>query len=186
MLDVKEVENEINGDCGECETTHSEGITLGSVLEGAVESDSFDDTMLHIEQVEELLNDVVEELDHRAANHDLSKLGPDEKPLFDEFTPLLQKVEYGSEEYKKHLAKMKPAVQHHYKANRHHPEHHMNGVRGMSLVDLIEMLADWKAATLRHDTGDMMKSLEINRKRFEYGPELHQILLNTVKDMDWK
>jgi hypothetical protein len=31
---------------------------------------------------------------------------------------------------------------------------------------LIEMLADWKAATERHHDGDLAKSLEIHRERF--------------------
>jgi hypothetical protein len=52
----------------------------------------------------------------------------------------------------------------------------------MTLIDLCEMIADWKAATLRHANGDIAKSLEINQKRFKYTDELKQILLNTVKE----
>jgi hypothetical protein len=47
---------------------------------------------------------------------------------------------------------MKPAIQHHYKANSHHPEFYDNGVEGMSLFDVLEMLLDWKAATERRRT----------------------------------
>lgn len=53
-------------------------------------------------------------------------------------------------------------------------------VRGMSLFDLIEMICDWKAATMRHADGDIRKSLEINQKRFGYSDELKAILLNTL------
>jgi Family of unknown function (DUF5662) len=56
---------------------------------------------------------------------------------------------------------MKPALGHHYAANRHYLEHFANGVNDVTLVDLVEMLADWKAATERSDTGDLRKSLEI-------------------------
>ena len=42
----------------------------------------------------------------------------------------------------------------------------LSGVNDMTLVDLVEMLADWKAATERHDDGDLAKSLEIQRERF--------------------
>ena len=51
----------------------------------------------------------------------------------------------------------------------------------MNLVDLIEMICDWTAATLRHDTGDIVKSIEINQKRFNYSDELKEIFLNTVE-----
>ena len=50
----------------------------------------------------------------------------------------------------------------------------------MNLVDIIEMICDWKAATMRHADGDIKRSIEINKKRFGYGDELEAILLNTV------
>ena len=51
----------------------------------------------------------------------------------------------------------------------------------MNIVDICEMIADWKAASLRHADGDIMKSIEINQKRFGYSDELKSILINTVK-----
>lgn len=51
----------------------------------------------------------------------------------------------------------------------------------MNLVDIIEMLCDWKAATLRHADGDIYKSIEINQKRFGYSDELKSIFINTIK-----
>lgn len=80
---------------------------------------------------------------------------------------------------------MKPALDHHYAHNRHHPEHFPDGIRGMSLLDLVEMLADWKAATERHADGDLARSIEINQARFGYGDELKVVLRNTAKDMGW-
>ena len=87
---------------------------------------------------------------------------------------------------------MKPAIEHHNRVNRHHPEYFMledrytlnlvSALGCMNLIDLIEMLCDWKAATLRHGDGDIYKSLEINAKRFGYSGELKSILKNTV---DW-
>lgn len=55
------------------------------------------------------------------------------------------------------------------------------GIHGMNLIDMIEMLMDWAAATKRHDDGDILKSIEINQKRFGYTNELKQIFINTVK-----
>ena len=76
---------------------------------------------------------------------------------------------------------MKPALEHHYKENRHHPEHFENGIKGMTLIDLVEMISDWKAASERHNNGDIIKSIEINQKRFGYSDDIKQILLNTVQ-----
>lgn len=55
----------------------------------------------------------------------------------------------------------------------------------MDLLDIVEMLCDWKAATERHNDGDIMKSLEINKNRFNIDDQLFAILENTVKRMEW-
>lgn len=145
--------------------------------------DSRPDTQAHIEQVRELLDAVEANIHRRGDVHDASKLQSPEREYFDEWTPKLRDSVYGSDEYKQFLAAMKPGLDHHYANNSHHPEHWPNGVRDMSLLDIIEMLCDWKAATLRHATGDILKSIEINQKRFGYSDELKQILLNTVKEL---
>ena len=54
----------------------------------------------------------------------------------------------------------------------------------MNLIDLIEMLCDWKSASLRHNDGDVLKSIKINQKRFGYSDELKTILLNTIDYLD--
>ncbi len=72
---------------------------------------------------------------------------------------------------------MGKGLEHHYGNNSHHPEFYENGIKGMNLIDLVEMLCDWKAATLRHINGDLLKSIEQNQKRFNYSDELKQILL---------
>lgn len=53
----------------------------------------------------------------------------------------------------------------------------------MTLIDLIEMIADWAAATKRHDDGDIFRSIEVNQKRFKYGEELKSILTNTARKL---
>jgi hypothetical protein len=147
--------------------------------------DSAQDTTLHILRVHELLHDALENLAHRAAVHDETKLLDPEKPLFDEWTPKLKTLEYGSQEYKDALAALKPALDHHYAQYDHHPEHTPDGVAGMSLMALIEMLIDWKAAGERHATGDIWKSLEINRQRFGLSDQLYAILCNTARELGW-
>lgn len=59
-----------------------------------------------------------------------------------------------------------------------------SGVYGMNLIDLVEMLADWKAASLRHADGYIMTSLEINKARFGISDQLARILENTVRMME--
>jgi hypothetical protein len=79
------------------------------------------------------------------------------------------------------MKEMKVAIDHHNKHNRHHPEYFENGIKDMNLIDLIELICDWKSATLRHDDGDIIRSISMNKERFGYSDELEQILLNTVK-----
>jgi hypothetical protein len=142
--------------------------------------DSRPATLAHITQVQDIMWEVIHDLIRRASVHDQSKLASPEVELFDEMTPKLATSTYGSEEYKGFLQQLKPALDHHYAHNSHHPEHYADGVRGMSLLDLVEMLCDWKAATLRHKDGDIRKSIEMNQKRFGYSDELKQIFLNTL------
>jgi hypothetical protein len=147
--------------------------------------DSTSDTWRHISRVCELLENVVEHLRARENAHDQTKLVDPEKAIFDEYTPKLKDSTYGSDEYKSFLAGMKPALDHHYAAYDHHPEHCDNGVNGMSLLALIEMLCDWKAAGERHADGSMVRSLEVNQARFKIDQQLQQILENTAREMGW-
>lgn len=139
----------------------------------------------HINMVNKIGNDVITKFSRRLHDHDESKLNSPEKEIFDEFTPKLKTSTYGSDEYKQFLLDMKPALDHHYSVNRHHPEYFEHGINDMNLLDLLEMLIDWKAATLRHDDGDILKSLEINQKRFGYSNELKSLLLRTIGYMVW-
>lgn len=141
------------------------------------------DTFRHIERVRNLLNLCVKELLNRAEKHDQSKLEEPEVALFTEYTPKLASSTYGSQEYDGLKKAIKPALDHHYANNRHHPEHHKNGIDDMNLIDLLEMLLDWKAASERHNNGNIRKSIEINGDRFNMSPQLIRIFENTVKDL---
>jgi hypothetical protein len=138
------------------------------------------ETRRHIALVRSLIETVKDDLSRRQRDHDLSKLESPEVDVFDEYTPKLADTTYGSDEYRGYLAAMKPALDHHYAENSHHPEHYPDGIRGMSLPDLIEMLCDWKAATTRHKDGNIRRSVEVNQARFGYSDELKQIFLNTL------
>ncbi len=147
--------------------------------------DSTEDTKEHQEKVRSFLKVIVERLIVRAGSHDNSKLRAPEKECFDAVTPMLKGLTYGSPAYRSALRDMDDALEHHYRVNRHHPEHFSDGVSGMNLVDLIEMFCDWKAATLRHEDGDMMLSIRINADRFHLPDKLVSIFKNTAKDLFW-
>ena len=142
------------------------------------------ETRKHVANVAKYISIVIASLLDRAVLHDKSKLKEPEKSVFDKYTPKLKNTTYGSEEYKKYLKEMNVALSNHYKMNRHHPEHwYKAGLSGMSLIDLIEMLCDWKAATLRHKDGNIKRSIQHNQKRFGFSDELKNILFNTVDDI---
>lgn len=148
--------------------------------------DSRPDTWAHIHTVQERLGLIIDRLRERAHVHDQSKLVEPEVGVFDEYTPKLKHSTYGSDEYKGFLDGMGVGLRHHYAANSHHPEHYGTaGIHGMDLLDLIEMLADWKAATERHDDGDLARSIEVNRQRFGYGPEIETLLIATADRLGW-
>lgn len=147
--------------------------------------DSKADTLLHIKRVAQLLTEAASELIRRANIHDNSKLQSPEKELFDEFTPKLKDCTYGSPEYKQFLSELQVALSHHYEHNSHHPEHYRNGINGFDLFDLIEMFFDWKAATERHNDGNIHKSIEINKERFGINEQLASILKNTAINLNY-
>jgi uncharacterized protein DUF5662 len=148
--------------------------------------DSTVDTTLHIDRVRFLLGKCAIILLERGTRHDASKLEEPEKAIFDAVGNRLAVITYAGEEYKHSLADLKAALDHHYAHNTHHPEHYPNGVDGMSLFDLIEMLMDWKAAGERHPGGmNIVRSIEISSDRFSVGEQLKKILMNTAKEMGW-
>ena len=146
--------------------------------------DSTEDTQKHIARVVALLESVKLDISERQLKHDSSKLEPPEKEVFDKVTPKLKELSYGSIEYYEQLSDMQVALQHHYNSNRHHPEHFVS-VDDMSLLDIIEMLVDWKAASERHNDGNIYKSIEINAERFNLSPQLKSILLHTALYLGW-
>lgn len=139
------------------------------------------ETLKHIGLVQKYLTTIQNAISTKLASHDKTKFDPEEFDYFVKFTPKLSATTYGSEEYRSFLKELQPALQHHYLLNSHHPEHFVNGINGMTLVDLLEMICDWKAASQRHADGDINKSIETSAKRFAISEQLTDIIKNTVK-----
>ena len=137
-------------------------------------------TLAHINEVRENIWLLIKELDNRAQIHDASKFDNPEREIFAANTAKLAVTSYGTPEYEALLESIKPAIENHYSKNRHHPEHFSNGIEGMDLIDLVEMLANWCAATARNKNGNIHKSIDFNETRFGICPQLAQIFRNTV------
>jgi hypothetical protein len=147
-----------------------------------VSTDSYFDTKVHINKVRANLAKVAGILTERGFVHDESKLVDPEKPIFDEIRPLLDTCEYGGDDYKALMVRLKPALEHHFAHNRHHPEFFgEDSVNGMNLLDLVEMVCDWQAAAMRKPDGDVRKGLPYNFDRYNIDPQLARIIENTVE-----
>lgn len=142
------------------------------------------ETYEHINKVQYFIQILVKDLLDRALKHDQSKLASPEVELFTEYTPQLSAMTYGSEEFNECKKKLTVALEHHYAVNRHHPEHFPNGIEDMNLLDLVEMFCDWKASSMRHNDGNLLKSIEINAKRFGMTKQLTKIFENTAELID--
>lgn len=115
----------------------------------------------------------------RCLTHDQTKLCDPEVSIFCEYTPRLAETVFGSPEYAQALKEMKPALDNHYKYNRHHPEHYPEGIKGMTWLDIIEMSADWAASSMRMKEGSFKFSVEKCKTRFKFNNFFSTILLNT-------
>lgn len=161
------------------------GLSFDQLEKVEVEYDSTAETLKHIKKVNNYLIDASTEILKRAKVHDNSKLEDPEKMTFDEMTPLLSSLKFGSPEYTESTKSMKPALDHHYKVNSHHPQHYEDGINGMNLFDIVELFFDWKAAGERTKNGDIHKSIEINAGRFGLSKQLRSIFENTANYL-WK
>lgn len=158
--------------------------------------DSRPDTIAHIGRVAELLAKCVDNIGNRAYAHDRSKLEEPEKSAFDRLKALsLSGMKYGSEEYRACLRAEKPAIEHHYKANSHHPEFYGRipqtpiGAILRSTADVQEEQANHapfserEAAQLLIDTAKVIRSTADQMEAEVNGMSLFDVIEML---MDWK
>lgn len=167
----------------------------------------------HIRRVQEHMQYIQSRLNIRAVIHDQSKYSDEERGLV-LGKPSLDKYEYMSKEERSALEALQDSLKHHYAVNSHHPEHFITyacgacfkeypkgtykcpecgydvweqqeGVLGMSLLDLIEMVCDWKAASEMSPNGSFKGSIEYSKERFKLSPELMRIIENTGRELGW-
>jgi len=138
----------------------------------------------HIKHVADRMNLFAHELIHRGEIHDASKLEEPEIKYEAWGSPKLKNLRYKSDAFNVIGDKMWPGTKEHYANNRHHIQHHKNGVLDMTLIDLLEMVADWKSASERYPDADIRMSIRDNADRSDFGEQLKQILLNTIDELE--
>jgi len=145
----------------------------------------YDETAEHIGWVRKNIEDVLQALEVRGSDHDASKLIEPELSSFAKSVGKLQEARYGTDEYQALLEELKPCIAKHYEDNDHHPEHYEEGIKDMSLLAILEMLCDWKAAGERTKDGSLRQSLDVNRERFKISDELFSIIETTATELGW-
>lgn len=141
--------------------------------------------IIHINRMRDLIRDFTDELKKRAFEHDFSKMRNPEYELLKNIPEEQFIHEYGSQGYAEMLKRIDPPLKIHHQNNTHHPEHYPNGIDDMDLYDICEMFFDWKASSEKHSSGDIWKSLEVGKERFNMSDQLYNILKNTA-DRIWK
>jgi len=143
------------------------------------------DTIMHISEVAENLAEIRADLEKRGIAHDRSKFQELEFDAFVKTRPKFKTVNYGSPEYQECIDMIKPAVDHHYSVNRHHTGYFENGFEDMNLLDILEMLADWKAASRRSPDLSFEDFLPKAFKKYKIPENMQRCIINTLKYLHW-
>lgn len=134
----------------------------------------------HKKSVKEKLFFLIKELSKRAEVHDDSKLQQPEINWLIEMDRE-PRYPYGSKEYFEKMKRWSKFFEHHYKMNRHHPDHFESlGILGMTLVDLAEYLCDIISYFDEMHVADAIKTIEDQQARFGLDEQLAQVLKNTL------
>jgi hypothetical protein len=149
------------------------------------EMDFLCETILHVSEVSENLETIASELRKRGVAHDRTKFHALEFDAFVSTREMFKKASYGTPEYQACVDAVRPAVDHHHENNRHHTGFHPNGVNDMTLIDLAEMIADWKAAERRSPDRKLNDTLAYAFNKYGVGEQLGKILRNTLAALGW-
>lgn len=136
--------------------------------------------IIHRNKVIEVLRFFRNQLKFRGEHLDESKFFEPELEIFAEYEPKLKEVPLGSKEYNYYLSKINDAYKDHYLKTRHHPEHYPNGIKGMNLIDIVELFSDWKINSIE-DKKNLIKEIYKYQDKYHFSDELLQIFINTGK-----
>jgi hypothetical protein len=146
----------------------------GIMAELSEETKTLLTALRHQTLVKKYLLRLAHRLEERALLHDLSKFQLDEFEGFVEINQIARKHKYGSPEYQASITS--DAVALHLSRNSHHPEHHHGGIKDMRLLDLMEMVVDWLAASETYGKTTFGESLQIQKDRFKITDEQYRLI----------
>jgi len=145
------------------------------------------DLQEHKMLVTNYLQKVISDLVDRAIHHDDSKLSDEEYPEYSSAFGEFKRNSFGSPGYKNAFASISNAWEHHSQSNRHHPEYYQNGICGMTLTDIIEMICDWKGSSEREgSTTSFDDGLAIQVLKLGIDSQLLQIIKNSIAELEEK
>ena len=114
----------------------------------------------HIRYVQLAIDEVSHELDRRGMAHDLSKMLDDEFAGFSRINAAARINKFGSPAYSEAMQREQRTIDLHFSRNRHHAEFYAEhpdalvnnrGAEGMTFLDIIEMVCDWRGAQQGYD-----------------------------------
>ena len=143
------------------------------------------DVIRHISEVNENLHEVIADLTKRGISHDRSKFEPIEFDAFVKTRPKFKAANYGSPEYKACVEEIAESISHHYSLNRHHTKFFKGGFADMNLIDIIEMLADWRAASRRSPDLSFLDSLPKAFEMYGIPPNMQKHIIATLEYLGW-
>ena len=132
----------------------------------------------HIAEFQQAIDTITEKLKTRAKTHDASKLKEPELTQYTEAEEKLEKFKPGSPEYLKIRDKYDIILSKHFTKNPHHPEHFKNGFNDMSILDLLDVLTDWR---LDCGDGDWNKFVDDRRDYYRMDDQVVRIFKNSKK-----
>lgn len=133
----------------------------------------------HIRSVRAKLYVILNEISKRVLQHDKSKL---EYPEYNLWCKMDEepRYKYGTKEYFDKIERNKHVFNLHYKHNTHHPEHYVNGILDMDLVDVLEMLIDWISYKDKIRISEAIELIEQQSRRYGLSEEFECVLKNTL------
>ena len=141
---------------------------------------------IYLFQELEEYNDIFDELTLRASNHDRSKFSEPELTPYIWLTWNYHHIQnnipfelpIGMDQ------KIRDAKIHHFSNNRHHPEWHVD-LNDMTIVDLIEMVCDWKAAGQEFGEKSLVDYADrVLGKRFHFSQKKINLIWELIHKID--
>jgi hypothetical protein len=136
----------------------------------------------HREKVAANMSVVAELIQRRGDVHDITKLMSPEVELARAADKCLGPRK-GLENRRGKCSHVDAFIAAHYcnPLNSHHPEHFENGVEDMNMIDMLEMLCDWRACC----SGNFSDTLDRGFARFKVSGPLRSLMRKTCKELGW-